>query len=273
MSEAREKIQRFIRHVVTIVGTTPADLLYDAIRAVIAENAAQKGNECSCSGLGSSPASSVLSSSQSDSPSGCSRKSAVQSSSPATAEAWVPTATQIGEIEMRYVGQPWSRRDAIRYAFIAGHRFKEESCSQSGSQLESWSSENSSSGLPTSTAGNRAAPTESASSSESVTRSIDARCEALFAKNEEWRPRSTISELRLINGIWFWWDKTNIREYVIPAVDTGTHLLAALLPRAIDKWNSNSNRGTWSPTQLLWWQSATHPPRDLESAVGVLEGA
>lgn len=205
-------------------------------------------------------------------------------------DEWEPTEEQIeslrkaspihycGDDERSVLGQA-ALRYTIREALIAGHRIaREDQCSQSGLSQDSRSSQ---SAQPSTTSvGNAASDTTTATAgtmhalqtpaTEATTKSLDARAEALFAANPEWRPRSNDQALSLQfhEGRWTWLSVNFFTVDPCPATAQAL-LLAALLPKAIDKWTANGREVSTG----IFVRCNGNPPRDLESAINILEGA
>lgn len=220
-------------------------------------------------------------------------------------DEWEPTEEQIeslrkaspihycGDDERSVLGQA-ALRYTIREALIAGHRIaREDQWSQSGSQLESSGTPSSDSLSPKSsteqpTTKDATSSTDTPSHSlgrsssqpshgsqqttpakPSVAGSLDERAEALFAANPGWRPRSNDQSLSLQfhEGHWTW---LSVNWFSVEPATANAHLLAALLPRAIEEWAWF--RCTEAAPEFVY-RSKTVVPRDIESAIRVLEGA
>jgi len=212
------------------------------------------------------------------------------------ADEWEPTEEQIeslrkaspihysGDDERSVLGQA-ALRYTIREALIAGHRIAKGECKCSNTSSAVSSPPVSFSSATTSTEAERTAvatkpdaPTESGTPSpKSGASSMDERAEAIFAANPEWRPRSNDQSLSLQfhEGHWTWLSINWFSVDPSPAT-ANAHLLAALLPRAIEKWWSGS-RHIESSSSVFGWKLtrsfSSGPPRDLESAINILEGA
>ncbi len=279
-----------------------ADRLIAIIDKRIQEVAEPREKENQCQ----SQKQSSTSSSQSSSESPCSRLSLQTSGPTNTADDREPTEEQIeslrkaspihycGDDERSVLGQA-ALRYTIREALIAGHRIaREDQWSQSGSQLESSGTPSSDSLSPKSsteqpTTKDATSSTDTPSHSlgrsssqpshgsqqttpakPSVAGSLDERAEALFAANPGWRPRSNDQSLSLQfhEGHWTWLSVNWFSVDPSPAT-ANAHLLAALLPRAIEEWAWF--RCTEAAPEFVY-RSKTVVPRDLESAIRVLEG-
>jgi hypothetical protein len=164
-------------------------------------------------------------------------------------------------------------------------REKENQCSNTSSAVSSppvsfSSATTSTEAERTAVATKPVAQTESGTPSpKSGAKSLDERAEALFAANPEWRPRYGYQTLHLISGMdaWRWVDvPIGMSRGFVLQPDRNAHLLSALLPRAIEKWWSGS-RHIESSSSVFGWKLtrafSSGPPRDLESAINILEWA
>lgn len=164
---------------------------------------------------------------------------------------------------------------------VAELREKENQCSNTSSAVSSprvsfSSATTSTEAERTAVATKPVAPTESTTHpTKSGAKSLDERAEALFAANPGIRPVRDGMSLRYHNdmGGWFWINtRGDMRTLECYRNDA---LLSALLPRAIAKWWSGS-RHIESSSSVFGWKLTRAfsggPPRDLESAIRVLEG-
>jgi len=235
---AREQVHRFVRGIVTMAGTTPSDDLYAAIRAVATEVI----NE-------NKPA-------------------------PATShgEEWEPTEEQVNHLTLLYFGRPIIRREAeiTRSLLIAGHRIaKENTCSQQYGQSSRTSSDRGSGIGPDMRAATKPVTPPPPALSPKAS-SLDDRCEAIFAKWPELRPRRNQRALTLTKHGWAF---QAARDVQTVADDCGQALvLAAILPHAIKAWTDRNSPVFKSDFGKFFWQTERYPPRTLEDAVKMLEG-
>lgn len=184
-----------------------------------------------------------------------------------SADEWEPTEEQAGDIAESHAFGTVAH--IVRAAMKEGHRIaREESCSNTSSAVSSprvsfSSATTSTEAERTAVATKPDAPTESGTPSpKSGASSLDERAEALFAANPGWRPGDDW-KLTFDGESWQWVEHYSgcpMAEYPLKSV-VQPFLLSALLPRAIDKW--------WDAYSLPY---KNDPPRDLESAIRVLEG-
>jgi len=207
------------------------------------------------------------------------------------ADDWEPTEQQIMSVlapaasnKLRhsefYTEASQMRWDSVRAGMLAGHRIaKESQCSNTSSAVSSprvsfSSATTSTEAEHTAVATKPVAQTESGTPSpKSGASSLDERAEALFAKWPEWRPRSDDQSMSLQfhEGHWTWLSINWFSVDPSPAT-ANAHLLAALLPKAIQKWWRDSSKESLHPCYIVLCESRDGPPSDLESAIRVLEG-
>jgi hypothetical protein len=135
--------------------------------------------------------------------------------------------------------------------------------------------------LPASTTTSSTAPDLSKADDSNKTppaASLDERAEALFAKRPEWRPKDAngFPLEYTIGGNWpaitGWIYRMSPRAYYSES-NANPHLTAALLPRAIDKWEHKYYLVRDSrKSGVRIYNALERCPRDLESAIRALEG-
>lgn len=191
---------------------------------------------------------------------------------------WEPTEEQAGDIAESHAFGTVAH--IVRAAMKEGRRIaREDQCSNTSSAVSSprvsfSSATTSTEAERTAVATKPVAPTESSTPSpKSGAKSLDERAEALFAANPEWRkPPSTDWQIKRMSKMWYW----TYQQSSIRVDEPHLILLAALLPRAIERWWCGS-RHIESSSSVFGWKLtrafSSGPPRDLESAIRVLEGA
>jgi len=288
MTTAREKAEAFAASY--LYGTDDSDAITHAARQLLAivDQRFAELREKEKEGCGSnSPA--PLDRSVSSSAQAGSATLSLQSEG-GNADDWVPTEDFVNEQARSHFGDyPGWKVHAVRELlktgalnqreYQAGRRIaREDQCSNTSSAVSSprvsfSSATTSTEAERTAVATKPVAPTESSTPSpKSGAKSLDERAEALFAANPEWRPRYGYQTLHLISGMdaWRWVDvPIGMSRGFVLQPDRNAHLLSALLPRAIEEW---ARFHCTEAAPEFVYRSKTVVPRDLESAIRVLEG-
>jgi hypothetical protein len=214
-----------------------------------------------------------------------SASSSLQSSaraSEASETEWRPNSTDVANAlatvtNIGHPGSTYSAHQYIRAGLILGHRIAMEKCKCSNTPCPEPSSPASSGPVTTSVEGADTrpdTPTESSTPSpKSGASSLDERAEALFAAHPEWRPvvgfrYGVPVKIQLIRGLWAADGASAYSQEI-----ARNYVLAAILPRAIAKWEHKYYLvGDSRKSGVRIYNALEHPPRDLESAISALEG-